>query len=336
MSTMRRNGKISGKTVALIKFLTVKSGRSMEFSNIFETWNENVVPVKNEAYNMASCPASAALRTVRRSGKSAQVDPGSTSGVESGITARRRCRIFTLIELLVVIAIIAILAALLLPALNQSRERARAISCLSNMKQIGTMFALYMTDNRDLVMHGWKYDDGQRWFAAFLTGYTPENPADARSRLNSGIFRCPAAPFLRDSFTTTYRANVNVADFKQNSAVRGTVNIMTAAPENSSTTEYVCIQANRVPLQERGWRNAGSFPRNFRIFQLGESLYQENQCAQITRTGSNALADLRHNREMNTLMFDGSARSVNRRELMTILYWPTGRSIYLNGVKITL
>jgi len=66
---------------------------------------------------------------------------------KGGFTVRdQKRRAFTLIELLVVIAIIAILAAILFPVFAQAREKARGISCLSNLKQAGLALSMYTQD----------------------------------------------------------------------------------------------------------------------------------------------------------------------------------------------
>jgi prepilin-type N-terminal cleavage/methylation domain-containing protein/prepilin-type processing-associated H-X9-DG protein len=75
---------------------------------------------------------------------------------------------FTLIELLVVIAIIAILAAILFPVFAQAREKARAISCLSNTKNIGTATMMYIQDYDEIYPLGYMYD-GTNWGGTMWT-----------------------------------------------------------------------------------------------------------------------------------------------------------------------
>src|SRR6267378_2097214 len=66
---------------------------------------------------------------------------------------RDRRHAFTLIELLVTIAMIAILAALLLPALTRSKDKAQAITCAGNIKQLAVAWFLYADDNVDLLVN---------------------------------------------------------------------------------------------------------------------------------------------------------------------------------------
>jgi len=219
---------------------------------------------------------------------------------------------FTLIELLVVIAIIAILAAMLLPVLAKAKEKARQISCISNLKQMGIALTMYVDDNNGFWPIA-SYTDANgnsiNWTKE-VTSYLPQQGNQVTSLANQ-VFICPSTIYPNTTnLTRTYACSGTMLGLNPSPSTSLSAAIARkATPMLTPTETIVVVEAKQETPPPAN--PASSF--SYSNIQWKSSTVGAQKDLATGNPAKMSTLDFRHNSKkgMCLLYGDNSARSVS-------------------------
>ena len=236
---------------------------------------------------------------------------------QKGKTMKRRSTRFTLIELLVVIAIIAILAAILLPALQQARERAMATNCVNNLKQMSTAGSMYMQSNRDFWPNAYWGRTYNYITSLYRAGLVPKAATDNSAMTFAS---CPSTPITKPELNGTLTQQVYGAQVAHNDSVYANKRDGTYIRDDdmqrkaykskfNPCSNRVAPLSARAMLVDTGIRN-------------GDSVQQTSLLHTVYNGVSNGFPYLVHGGRLNVATFAGSVDSASREAFLDGYFFP--------------